>query len=95
MKHIFGYLAFATSSAGGVVAHEWAYEDTADTSIAVAAVSDPVPTAVGLGALALGAAGVSKRLRKPPKPFTQYGIIPGSSPGIIVGDITTAELKAA
>ncbi|WOO39820.1 hypothetical protein [Rubellicoccus peritrichatus] len=47
----------------GVTIHEWAYEDTPDQAIQVGAIPEPAAVATGLGALALGAAGL-RRWRK-------------------------------
>jgi len=56
---------FVSGGNGGVTVHEWAFQDDG-SSIAVGdigAVPEPATTAVGLGALALGAAGL-RRWRK-------------------------------
>ncbi|MGJ3241771.1 MAG: hypothetical protein ACFE0O_02270 [Opitutales bacterium] len=48
---------------GDAVIHEWAYNTVAGASIAVGAIPEPETAAAGLGALALGAAGL-RRWRK-------------------------------
>lgn len=50
------------SPAAGVTVHEWAYDNTGN-AIQVGAVPEPAAAALGLGTLALGAAGL-RRMRK-------------------------------
>lgn len=55
--------AYGSGSAAFLRIQDWAYEDTADTAIAAGAIPEPTSVAAGLGALALGVAGI-RRMRK-------------------------------
>ena len=63
----YGWMQISTSSArgnGSMTIHQWALESQANTPIRVGTVPEPADFALGLGALAAGAATVLRKRRK-------------------------------
>ncbi|MGB0416467.1 MAG: hypothetical protein ACPGKS_06440, partial [Coraliomargarita sp.] len=63
--HYYGWVELSTSAtADALTIHRWAIEDQANTAIAAGAVPEAADFALGLGALAAGAATVLRKRRK-------------------------------